>query len=469
MRKIWKKLSEIGVKEEMDYQLQRRVILSNGLGLLIGFLSVVFFVINIFNPSNSLIALAITIVIAISILGLNASGFTGFSRLLVSVLPALSILIVNIILKLNHPDAINILHYTSPRMVSASAIVLPFALFSVKEMKLLVLGLLLMLATIVCYTPLHEMMGVSIEELGLSRDHYGVVTEDIIIMIVILVSSSFFLLRLNKQFALRNQKLLDEANKQNAQMNENEKKLTVMLKQVEESRKEEEIRNWASAGQASVSKILQTNQEIQSTYDQLLSYLVDYMQANQAGLYIVEEENDETFITLGASYAYNKKKYNDKRIEIGQGLVGQAYLERETVHLKEVPDNYITITSGLGKANPNHLLIVPFQVNDVVEALIEIAFFDAIDAYKIEFLERIGEGVASTISTIKMDGNTRQLLAKTQIQTEEMKAQEEEMRQSMEELTATHEEMERKEKDYVHIIDSLKERLGAYEEVEGSL
>jgi methyl-accepting chemotaxis protein/GAF domain-containing protein len=215
------------------------------------------------------------------------------------------------------------------------------------------------------------------------------------------------------------------------------------LKKVDE---EDFVRNWTSEGLTTFADILRkNNDDINRLADAIISELIKKLKANQGGLFIVtkDESTGEEYLKLEACYAWDKKKYLEQKIYLGDGLTGQAWQEQATIYLTEVPNDYITITSGLGKTNPRSILIVPLKANDEVFGVVEIASISELEKYKIEFVERVGESIASTIATAKNTEQTAKLLEESKMLTEQMKAQEEEMIQNMEELRATQEEMER--------------------------
>ena len=210
--------------------------------------------------------------------------------------------------------------------------------------------------------------------------------------------------------------------------------------------KQEQERFWVSEGLAKFSELLRANEgDISLLGVNVLSFLTKYIKANQGALFIVKDDESEEYLELVACYAYDKKKYLTKKIAKGQGLAGRAWIEQDTVYMTKVPQNYVEITSGLGQANPSCILIVPLKVNEEVFGVIELASFSLIPKHQIEFIEKLSESLASTISMVKVNERTRKLLEESQELTEQMRAQEEEMRQNMEELTATQEELQRKE------------------------
>src|SRR6187431_3205737 len=172
-------------------------------------------------------------------------------------------------------------------------------------------------------------------------------------------------------------------------------------------------RNWATEGMAKFGEILRTNtSDVNKLADEIVGNLVKYLNANQGAIYIIDdvEANEEPTMSMKASYAWDKKKFLNQKIHKGEGLAGQSWQEGDTVYLTDVPQDYIKITSGLGDANPTSVLIVPLKVNDQIFGVVEIASFSLFKDFEIEFVQKIAESIASTISSVKINARTQRLL-----------------------------------------------------------
>lgn len=231
-------------------------------------------------------------------------------------------------------------------------------------------------------------------------------------------------------------------------------------------------RNWATEGLARFGEILRTNNnDLVKLSDEIIANLVKYLKANQGALYIVDDVvEDEPTMSMKACYAWDKKKFLNHQIHKGEGLSGQAWQEGDTIYLTEVPQSYIKITSGLGDANPTCVLIVPLKVNDEIFGVVEIAGFNVLRDFEVEFVQKIAESIASTISSVKINARTQRLLEESQEMTEQMRAQEEEMRQNMEELQATQEEMQRGQGELEGTMKVINDAMSVVEyDVEGNV
>src|SRR5690606_30533085 len=129
-------------------------------------------------------------------------------------------------------------------------------------------------------------------------------------------------------------------------------------------------------------------------------------------------------------YAYDRHRYGEKRISIMEGLIGQAALEKDYIYLTDVPEDYISISSGLGYAKPSVVIIYPLIYQENVYGVLEMASFRKLKPFEIDFLGKFTEALAASISSSRTAEQTRQLLEESRQMAEEMKAQEEELRQN---------------------------------------
>ncbi|RLD49040.1 MAG: hypothetical protein DRI94_11710, partial [Bacteroidetes bacterium] len=210
----------------------------------------------------------------------------------------------------------------------------------------------------------------------------------------------------------------------------------VISSQEEEKRKhEDEIRTWTNEGLTKFNDILRLTQgNISEMSAKVISELVKFINANQGGMFVFNDDEDEKFLELTAAYAYGHEKKKEKIIYPGEGMVGMVAAEKKTVYMTEIPETYITITSGLGDAVPGSLLIVPMITEDEIIGVIELASFNELEKHEIRFVEILSETIASSLSITKINQKTSVLLKQSQKQAELMKIQEEEMRQNFEEL-----------------------------------
>jgi hypothetical protein len=174
---------------------------------------------------------------------------------------------------------------------------------------------------------------------------------------------------------------------------------------IEESRRktEDERRNWSNQGIARFSEILREhNDDMKKLNEAVIRNLVNYTNARVGALFLLNSHNPgDNFLELSATYAYDRFKYLKKEIQPGEGLAGRCLQEGETIYLTDVPNDYIRIRSGLGEDNPSSILIVPLKMHEDIVGIVELASFETFEPYKIEFVEKIGTSIASTIAALR--------------------------------------------------------------------
>ncbi len=168
----------------------------------------------------------------------------------------------------------------------------------------------------------------------------------------------------------------------------------------EKRKREDERRNWSNHGIARFSEILREySGDSPALANKLISELVTYLGARVGGIFLIRGNNPEdSSIDLYASYAYDRAKHLKKSIQPGEGLVGRCIQEGSTIFLTDIPEDYIKIKSGLGEDKPKSLLIAPIRLNDQIIGVLEIASLEIFQEFQIEFVERIGTSIASSLS-----------------------------------------------------------------------
>jgi methyl-accepting chemotaxis protein len=217
----------------------------------------------------------------------------------------------------------------------------------------------------------------------------------------------------------------------------------------------ERNRSWVNEGLAMFREVMGAHTSIRPMSEELIGKLIRYLDANQGGIFV---ENKDHQLEMTACYAYERKKYLNKVIRPGEGLLGQCFLERHRIYLTKVPDNYVNITSGLGSSNPKCLLIVPLKLKDEIVGVLEIASFKPFPTYRLEFIDKVAEALAQSIASIRVSEETKNLLDNSLEREGDMKNQEERMKQSMEELYVTQEDMRKinlEMEDIFKAIDTL--------------
>ncbi|NJM25601.1 MAG: GAF domain-containing protein [Bacteroidia bacterium] len=143
--------------------------------------------------------------------------------------------------------------------------------------------------------------------------------------------------------------------------------LVKMRDKLRQNAQDDRRRNWSTAGLAEIGGILRSNNGSSAElYDRIIQFVVKYTDSNQGGLFVLSDESEEgdQHLELVSAYAFERKKFLTKKVNLGQGLVGQCFQEGQKIYLLEVPQTYVNITSGLGGTNPSALLLVPMKIND---------------------------------------------------------------------------------------------------------
>ncbi len=464
-----KSILNSGAREDQPDYLRSKIKQSNSVAIILPSTVAVPFIFICWAYFPSLIIIPILGVVVCSLaIWLNHMQVNTLSRILVSMLPFSLVAAFNANLINSGDDFI-----ASTFALQVSFSLVPFLVFDWKEKSLLFTLSAFDLVVVLGADWVNGLFYAEVDESILRAGWLFMLVSGMSVLVGLASVGSFALEARKKENAMNS--LLEKSEEKNKTIQQSEKELQEYVDKVKGNQEEEKKRQWRADGLAKINEVLRQDYEnIQQTYDELVSVLVKTLNATQCGLFEASKNEDEEIrLYLKACYAFDRKKYIEKEIMPGEGLLGQTYLEQQTTLLTEVPQSYTTIRSGLGGAQPNMLVIVPMIANDVVEGLIEIASFSKLEDHQVSFLEAAGQTIGSSLRNFRINAQMKQYLNEAKENEEVLRAQEEEMRQNHEELQATQDQLERElkenEKQSKEMENMLKDVTAQLEQKEQEL
>jgi HAMP domain-containing protein/CheY-like chemotaxis protein/signal transduction histidine kinase len=238
-----------------------------------------------------------------------------------------------------------------------------------------------------------------------------------------------------------------------------------MIVNLRDTTEKNTAQDWLKTNLAKFTRLLQGQRDLITVSRLVLSELAPLVSMQHGVFYVNDATNGEPELRLLASYAYTERKHLANRFKAGEGLVGQAALEKQSIILNEVPGDYIRISSGLGEAVPLNVVVMPILFEGEVKAVIELASFYRFSENHLTFLNQLTESIGIVLNTITATMRTEELLKQSQslaveLQTRQqeltetnaqleqqartLQASEERLKQQQEELQQTNEELEEK-------------------------
>ncbi len=204
-----------------------------------------------------------------------------------------------------------------------------------------------------------------------------------------------------------------------------------MLSNLQLTTEKNNAHNWLKTGQMELSVRMRGEQELETLGRNIIGYLAEYLNAQIGRLYMAHRNNR---LKLIGGYAYSRQKNTSNEFMFGEGLVGQAAIEKKHILVTNCPDNYINIHSGLGETVPKNILIFPLILENTVQGVVELGSLREFYDSHLNFLNQVAEGIAIAMNSVVSRKRTKDLLEQTQQQAEELQASEKALRQSNEEL-----------------------------------
>jgi signal transduction histidine kinase/DNA-binding response OmpR family regulator len=186
---------------------------------------------------------------------------------------------------------------------------------------------------------------------------------------------------------------------------------------------------WLEAGHIRLNDLVAGEQRLDELVGNVLRFLADYLDAHVGAIFVRDGNVFRGVASYGTSLDAMPAVFRH-----GEGLPGQAAADKRAFLIKDVPEDYLTVRSGLGERTPERLLVAPCAVDGKVNAVIELGFMHRFDSGVLALVDRVAEAIGIAVRSANYRVNLQGLLEETQRQAEELQAQSEELRVSNEEL-----------------------------------
>jgi signal transduction histidine kinase/CheY-like chemotaxis protein/HAMP domain-containing protein len=238
-----------------------------------------------------------------------------------------------------------------------------------------------------------------------------------------------------------------------------------MIRNLKDTTHKNTEQDWLKTNLAKFSRMLQGQKDLNTVGRLILSELAPVVAAQRATFHILDTSQPHAELVLLASYAAEGRGADGKRLDLGEGLLGQCALDKQKILLENVPPEYARISSGLGAAPPRMILVLPIVFEGNVKGVLELASFEGFGQTHQAFLEQLTESIGIVINTIEANMRTEGLLKQSQSLAQELGSRQEELQQTNQELQEKarllahqNQEVERKNSEVEQARQALEEK-----------
>jgi hypothetical protein len=287
-----------------------------------------------------------------------------------------------------------------------------------------------------------------------------------ILMIFAIIGTIGYMVRRRLTLKERQKRLIEEKFQASSreleeakiQLDKQHEEIIIQKRELVVSQKDQENLLWFNQGLGLFSDLISKNREnLTELCKEFIEKLVEYVDAQQGGIFLLNDDEAEPSLELAASYAFSAARYI-QNFSIGEGYIGSCFKDKKFLEIDNLSDTYSELNSGLGKMSIKHLVVAPLVVNHDCIGVVEIGSFKKVKGYRISFIEKLVEICASTILTEQANKRLKKLIEQSTLQAEELSMNEEQMRKNFEELLAAQEESSKREDELILLAEESATR-----------
>jgi signal transduction histidine kinase/HAMP domain-containing protein/ActR/RegA family two-component response regulator len=187
-----------------------------------------------------------------------------------------------------------------------------------------------------------------------------------------------------------------------------------MIRNLKKTTLRNEEQDWLKTNLAKFSRMLQGQRDVLAVGKMILSELAPVVSAQHGVFYIMGHNGDDAELKLLASYATAGDNGVRTRFKLGEGLIGQAAVEKQRILLSDVPTDYVKVQSGLGEARAINIVVLPILFEGEVKAVVELSSLERFSSAHKALLDQLAESIGIVLHTIEANRRTEHLLEQSQ-------------------------------------------------------
>ena len=220
--------------------------------------------------------------------------------------------------------------------------------------------------------------------------------------------------------------------------------LRVMTTALRENKKQLQKQDWLKSGLSRLHDTLRGDPDAETLASNVITEISTTLEAQIGAFYIAEEDG---VLSLFGSYAFSSRKNLSNAFKPGEGLVGQAAREKTQILLRNVPEDYIKITTQMGECTPRFVCVTPFLHDGRVKGVIEIGILQELSVQQLDYLSSACDALGLALESAQSRSLLGRALENSQVLTEELQLQKEGLRTANDGLEAQSRSLKQSEEE----------------------
>ncbi|MDM8554744.1 response regulator [Desulfococcaceae bacterium HSG7] len=228
-----------------------------------------------------------------------------------------------------------------------------------------------------------------------------------------------------------------------------------MIDSLRSARDKSAAQDQLKAGIKKLNDVMRGEKDVSTLCRDIVTCLAEHLNARIGAIFLTDENRH---LKIAGRYAYEKCEGTPDEFAFGQGVIGQAAADGKIALITDAPDDYITVTSGLGKTPPRNIVALPFQFEKKVKGVIELGVLDEFTDLQLKMMEQAAESIGIAINAAQSRARLKSLLDTTRVQQNKLESANEELEAHTLRLRQSEEQLKAQEEELRVANDTLSER-----------